>query len=267
MLTGFQSRKGLASTWVGKPFGEPLGKWQKLWQTLLGKTCKRKLSSESCATRCYREAKPREWTFPGFASSMHERVVRHVKSEKNSLVIVDPTSDDLVASVHVAARGDARRVVYLAPEVNTTNELCTELSLGEINDLKYIRNKLLVVVDDVDADKYYKHVDALVGIAKTLETIRLVILTCDPHVAKVCQKQHSKILYDQHNQMLSRAYAESKLGCNEVDALDLVMQSNSPSFVEYVSTHPHGSDKRTEVIEIGSANLRMMYDNMRKALA
>jgi hypothetical protein len=266
MVKGFPSCTFfLASTFCVGRLAQPTS---KLLGKSFGKSAKREVSSESFATQRFREAKPREWTFPRFATSVHETVVQHVKFEKNSVVIVDPTKDDLVASVQVACRVDARHLVYLALDANMTKERCTELGLDEIKDLRCAKNKLLVVVDDVDAEKYYEHVDALVGITKKLDHIRLVILTSDPHVAKVCKKQNSKILYDQHNQMLSKAYVESKLGCNDpCESINLVMQSNSPSFVEYVSAHPCGSDERKEVIEIGSANLRMMYENMRKALA
>lgn len=193
----------------------------------------------------------------------------YTECEKGSVVIIDHTGEDLSASVRLACQRDPRRLVHIASEDNITRDVCLELHVDDVNDLKKFNDKLLIVVEDVNTSKnYYKHVEDLIDMANHLHNVRLVILTCNPRVAKLCQTRGSKLLYDPSHQTLSETYVDFKIGGSDPELKDLFMRSNSPSFVEYVSrTYPTPSAQDREAIKIGATSMQVTYESMRKALA
>jgi hypothetical protein len=233
---------------------------------------KRKFPSESNAARTYRNLEQKDWTFYKFSTMPHLEAMEYTRYEKGSVVIIDHTGEDLSASVQVACKYDPRRLVHIiASEDNITRVVCLELHLKDINDLKKFKDKLLIVVEDVNTSKnYYKHVEALIDIASQLDNLRLVILTCNPQVAKLCQTRGSKLMYDWSHKTLSETYADSKIGgCPDLkDLKDVLMRSNSPSFVEYIAkTYPTPSTQDRETIKVGATSMHETYENMQKALA
>lgn len=225
-------------------------------------------SSESFAARTYRKSEPKEWTSTAYVGMPHMEVMKSMRCESKSVVVLDPTGEDLVASVQVACAHDARRLVYLGLGVDVTKKLCSELCIEDIKDLKHLDGKLLIVVETDTIKNYYKHVHDLIDATKRMDVL-VVILTRDPLVAKLCQKNGSLLVYDKSNEMLSQTYAEHKLrGVDDHELKNLVMACNSPSFAEYVGrTYLHTTTTQREVMKLGARSMTTMYANMHEALA
>lgn len=162
--------------------------------------------------------------------------------------------------------------MYLERNADTKQRVCSELWIDELSDLQYFNDGLLIVVDDVflHTTKDVQGVLELTKIATKMPNIRGVILTRDPMVAKHCRNNNVASLYDTSNSTLSEAYVDYKIdSTKEPELKKVLMRSNSPSLVDFVSSNYYNkiSDKQLEAIEFQATYRADMHETMRRALA
>ena len=235
MLARLASHKVSKVAWLGLSVGVSGWFTYKSGQV---KSLRCKVTSQSDATKAYREAPPKDWAFYRFSTKVHVDVIENVLVKSNGVVIVDPTGEDLSAIVQFVCTDDARRLVYLERNADIKQRVSSELWIDELEDLQYFKGELLIVVNDVFM--YNKmdvqSVQELTKITTKLPNIRVVILTRDPIVAKNCRNDNVVILYDTSNKTLSEAYVDYKIGgTKEPELKKVLMRSNSPSLVDFVS--------------------------------
>ena len=227
------------------------------------------MSTESARTRAFRNKPLKEWT--SYPTEFCQSIASSIKSKTHAVVVVDPTGEDLIEYVRKACSNDERRLVYVEESSDISKAVCSELSIFSTNDLHCFKEALLIVLENVDTKQYYKHVEALVDNVQGLSNIRVVVLTRDPHVAKLMAGRFSsKVLYDQSGSgTLCPDYIKYKLGANheaQPNLEGIMLQSNSPGFVDYVcKTSTSATMQGT--IQMGAESYATMYSNMRRSLA